>query len=87
MKTKEELNAIKEKVETLNRKLAELSEDELDQVIGGLNFDRGSITPYYTDGFNVDEGAGTIPFDCSGYFFELSNNVMRIEGGKKKTYE
>ena len=35
MKTKEELNAIKEEVETLNKKLAELSEDELEQVTGG----------------------------------------------------
>ena len=35
MKTKEELNAIKEEVETLNKKLAELSEEELKQVTGG----------------------------------------------------
>ena len=36
MKTKEELNALKEEVETLNKKLAELSEEELVQVSGGL---------------------------------------------------
>ena len=35
MKTKEELNAIKEEVETLNKKLAELTEEELEQVRGG----------------------------------------------------
>ena len=35
MKTKEELNALKEEVEALNRKLAELTEDELEQVSGG----------------------------------------------------
>lgn len=35
MKTKEELNALKEEVETLNKKLAELSEEELEQVSGG----------------------------------------------------
>ena len=35
MKTKEELNALKEEVETLNRKLAELTEEELVQVAGG----------------------------------------------------
>lgn len=35
MKTKEELNALKEEVETLNAKLAELTEDELAQVAGG----------------------------------------------------
>ena len=36
MKTKEELNALKEEVETLKKKLAELSEEELAQVSGGL---------------------------------------------------
>ena len=36
MKTKEELNALKEEVVTLNRKLAELNEDELKQVVGGI---------------------------------------------------
>lgn len=35
MKTKEELNALKEEVEALNAKLAELSEDELKMVSGG----------------------------------------------------
>ena len=36
MKTKEELNALKEEVETLNKKLHELTEEELEQVSGGL---------------------------------------------------
>ena len=35
MKTPEELNALKNEVETLNKKLAELSEEELAQVSGG----------------------------------------------------
>lgn len=35
MTTNEELNAIKEEVETVNKKLAELTEDELAQVTGG----------------------------------------------------
>ena len=35
MKTKEELNALKEEVETVNKKLAELTEEELAQVTGG----------------------------------------------------
>ena len=35
MKTKEELNALKEEVEALNRKLHELTEEELAQVAGG----------------------------------------------------
>ena len=35
MKTKEELNALKEEVETVNKKLHELTEEELAQVTGG----------------------------------------------------
>ena len=35
MKTAEELNALKEEVETLNKKLADLTEEELEQVAGG----------------------------------------------------
>ena len=38
MKTKEELNALKEEVEALNKKLAELTEEELEQVSGGYFF-------------------------------------------------
>ena len=38
MKTKEELNAIKEEVEALNRKLRELTEEELEQVTGGCPY-------------------------------------------------
>ena len=37
MKTKEELNAQKEEVETLNKKLAELNDNELEQVAGGMS--------------------------------------------------
>ena len=39
MKTKEELNALKEEVETVNKKLAELTEEELTQVSGGQQYD------------------------------------------------
>ena len=37
MKTKEELNALKEEVETVNEKLAELTPEELEQVNGGVS--------------------------------------------------
>ena len=40
MKTKEELNTLKEDVEAMNRKLHELTEEELEQVLGG--FEPGS---------------------------------------------
>lgn len=35
MKTKEELNALKNKIEDINKKLADLTEDELRMVTGG----------------------------------------------------
>ena len=37
MKTKEELNALKEEVETMNKKLQKLTEEELAQVSGGAD--------------------------------------------------
>ena len=36
MKTVEELNALKEELEALNKKLAELTDEELAQVSGGV---------------------------------------------------
>ena len=39
MKTKEQLNALKEEVEAVNKKLAELNEDELTQITGGVTFE------------------------------------------------
>ena len=36
MKTKEELNTLKEEVETVSRKLRELTKEELEQVTGGV---------------------------------------------------
>ena len=39
MKTKEELNTIKEEIEALNNKLAELTDEELEQVNGGAKLD------------------------------------------------
>lgn len=38
MKTKEELNIIKEEIDALNKKLYELTDEELNQVTGGLEY-------------------------------------------------
>ena len=51
MKTKEELNALKEEIETLNKKLHELTEEELAQVSGGVDLH----SPFWYP--NVDVGA------------------------------
>ncbi len=64
MKSKEELNALKEEVETLNKKLAELTEEELAQVTGGANeYDEnvlkisGGEISAYGGGRWIDQGA------------------------------
>ncbi len=45
MKTKNELNALKEEVETVSKKLHELTEEELEQVVGGGVMPPGIPTP------------------------------------------
>ena len=45
MKTQEELNALKEEVETVSRKPHELTEEELEQVVGGAGPDESCIDP------------------------------------------
>ena len=59
MKTKEELNEIKEEVETLNRKLAELTDEELEQVTGGRSGRLGALETTgsnpYSDTFKTNE--------------------------------
>ena len=50
--TKEELNTIKKEIEILNKKLAELTEEELAQVTGGAT---GGLKP-----FSGEKGFGFI---------------------------
>ena len=47
MKTPEELNALKEGVETVSKKLHELSEEELAQVSGGGSTDEAFSEIWY----------------------------------------
>ena len=51
MKTKEELNTLKEEVETLNKKLAELTDEELDQIAGGEQGEERPACPYCSKTF------------------------------------
>ena len=45
MKTKEEMNVFKEELETMNTKLTELNEEELEQVTGGSGSGGGVYVP------------------------------------------
>lgn len=61
MKTKEELNELKEEVETVNKNLAELTEEELEQISGGIHvetitvytFGVGECFRYISGGYHV----------------------------------
>ena len=58
MKTKDELNTLKEEVETLSKKLAELTAEELDQISGGIAPGRAYWTGRKTTG-DVDKNASS----------------------------
>ena len=68
MKSSEELNALKEKVETLNKKLAELTEDELKQVSGGDIEITCDLIMQYIDAGNERMAAG---------YFKVSNHRFK----------
>ena len=72
MKSKEELTALKEEVETLNKKLHELSEEELSQVSGGVLPDGGKIV----FGLSSFEPIGIVPVPSE---FDIP-----IEGGQQQ---
>ena len=57
MKTKEELCARKEEVETVSRKLHALTEDELEQVSGGGEVDNATLLCEYRQGIMLYRAA------------------------------
>ena len=71
MKTKEELNTLKEEVKTVNEKLHELTEEELAQVTGGVDF-----------GDLGDRVFGLFSFEPIGIVPVPSEDDIPIEGGQ-----
>ena len=73
MKTAEEINALKNEVETMNKKLAELSDEELTQVTGGV--DLGGLGDRVFGLFGFEPiGIGPVP----------SESDILIEGGQRQ---
>lgn len=58
MKTQEELNALKKEVEAVNSKLAELTDEEIAQVIGGVDGSSTTCTIVNCDYVNIRDAAG-----------------------------
>ena len=66
MKAKKELNALKEEVETVNRKLHELTEEELTQVSGGVIIPESLINIGNEENYELN-------------LFELPSDVMHSD--------
>ena len=76
MKTEKELDALKEEIAALNKKLAALSDEELKQVVGG-GLRPGEMPPGTKSMF-------TCPF-CDRFFtnvLSLADHVDAAHGGK-----
>ena len=83
MKTKEELNALKKEVEALNKKLAELSEEELSQVSGGGM----SVTIVFTFVTGIDKASRTIHGDNGNYVYTPDVSVIYKISGEVLTID
>ena len=60
MKSPEELKTLKEEVESLNKKLAELSREELEQVAGGIANGRKYWHRSMDTSDTLGDGGGTL---------------------------
>ena len=83
MKSKEELNALKKEVEALNKKLAELSEEELSQVSGGGM----SVTIVFTFVTGIDKASRTIHGNNGNYVYTPDVSVIYKISGEVLTID
>ena len=78
MKTKEELNAIKEDVETLNKKLKELTDEELKQVTGGIT-EQELIEIAKKAQIDISRNDKNKLIEDMEQIIELSNKILDVE--------
>lgn len=78
MKTKDELNALRNEVDALNKKLAELNEDELKAITGGA----GILIP---EGATLEVNGDTepAPSDGGGGIFVPQESTLIVVGDGK----
>ena len=76
MKTKEELNELKEEIKALNEKLSVLTEEELEQVTGGIAYS-GQKVMRFTE--KVLTGNGQIILGFNGKYLNSTENTQITE--------
>ena len=79
MKSKKELNALKEEVETLNKKLAELTEEELADVTGGAMIVSHKMAANDT---NTDVDRAAIQKEIDASVQQIDDNALLTFNGK-----
>ena len=84
MKTKEELNELKEEVETLNEKQRELTEEELAQVSGGFG---KTATYVFTSVTGIDKASRTIHGYNGNYVYTPDVSVINKISGEALTID
>ena len=85
MKTKEELNALKDEAETLKGKLAELSEDELAGVAGGLDYTVKNLKTLKEKAINAVNDTNT-EVDREAIQKEIEASVQQIDDNALLTF-
>ena len=76
MKSKEELNALKEEVETESRKLHELTDEELERVTGGAKIDEATYQIQVTSWYD-NENSYTSQMVRTMKYFAESNKANK----------
>lgn len=82
MKTKEELNKLKEEIDNLNKKLAELTEEELENVNGGADW---AYTVGSADPAKVLQGKAVGVLITAGSGQPAADVNIRVRGGASLT--
>ncbi len=83
MKSKEELEQIKEEYAELNKKLAELTEDELKQVVGGLpDGDKQGGAIYFVSGSSV--GSSLMSETGKAWIHDIGVTDPSMSGGQQQ---
>ena len=78
MKTEVELNSLREKIGTLNQKLAELTEEKIEEVAGGAN-EKGTVFVTGTVTKKLDNNTFAVSLAGGGQILALLAGALRMK--------